>query len=392
MKRQLLTALVVSLGLLATGFPPASAAPAALVEPDQDAFYQPAAGYESKAPGTVLKKRPVTVTGLGIPVPVKAFQLQSRSTDAKDRPVTVVSTVIVPLTPYLGARPLLSYQPATDSLGDQCNPSYTLRTGLEKELPLLALGVAKGWAVVVTDYQGPRDAYGAGRMEGHAVLDGIRATLASPEAGLTARTKVGIWGYSGGGLATGWAAELQASYAPELNLVGVASGGTPADLAAAGRQMDGGPFAGLFLAAAIGVSREYPELLSIFNAKGRGLIAAMDDLCVTEEALYAFHSVKQYSDSADPLAEPVAQQVLTINKMGAVGPKTPVYLYHSKFDELIPWAVGKNLNDAWCAKGTKVAMYTDYASEHNVLAVTGAPAAVAYLSARFLGLPAPTTC
>ncbi|WP_328330936.1 lipase family protein [Kribbella sp. NBC_00382] len=390
--RKALIAIAVSIGLLATASPSASAATTALTEPDQDAFYQPAPGYESKAPGTVLKKRSVTVTGLGIPLPVKAFQLQSRSTDAKNRPVTVISTVIVPLIPYLGQRPLLSYQPATDSLGDQCNPSYTLRTGLEKELPLLALGVAKGWAVVVTDYQGPRDAYGAGRMEGHAVLDGIRATLASPEAGLTPTTKVGIWGYSGGGLATGWAAELQPSYAPELNLVGVASGGTPADLAAAGRQMDGGPFSGLFLAAAIGVTREYPELLTIFNAKGNQLIAAMDDLCVTEEALYTFQSVKQYSDSPDPLSEPIARQVLTTNKMGANAPKAPVYLYHSKFDELIPWAVGKSLNDAWCAKGTKVAMYTDYASEHNVLAVTGAPAAVAYLNARFLGLKAPSTC
>lgn len=245
---------------------------------------------------------------------------------------------------------------------------------------------------MVTDYQGPRDAYGAGRMEGHAVLDGIRATLASPESGLSAQTKVGIWGYSGGGLATGWAAELQPSYAPELNLVGVASGGTPADLAAAGRQMDGGPFSGLFLAAAIGVSREYPELLSIFNAKGKQLIAAMDDLCVTEEALYAFQSVKQYSDSPDPLAEPIAQQVLTTNKMGSNAPEAPVYLYHSKFDELIPWSAAEAVNKAWCAKGTKVTFSTDYASEHNVLAVTGAPAAVAYLSARFLGLKPTTTC
>ena len=232
-RRKALVALALSAGLIGGIAPAASAAPTTaggagsataqtlgIPEPDQDPFYQPAAGYESKAPGTVLKKRSVTVTGLGIPLPVKAFQLQSRSTDAKDRAVTVVSTVIVPLTPYLGQRPLLSYQPATDSLGDQCNPSYTLRTGLEKEIPLLALGLAKGWAVVVTDYQGPRDAYGAGRMEGHAVLDGIRATLASPEAGLSARTKVGIWGYSGGGLATGWAAELQPSYAPELNVAG----------------------------------------------------------------------------------------------------------------------------------------------------------------------------
>jgi hypothetical protein len=391
MKRTTLALLAGSLiaGLLVNA-PSASAAP--IPEPDQDVFYQPAPGYESKAPGSVLKKRPVTVTGLGIPLPVKAFQVQSRSTDAKDRPVTVVSTVIVPLTPYPSGRPLLSYQPATDSLGDQCNPSYTLRTGLEKEIPLLALGLTKGWAVVVTDYQGPRDAYGAGRMEGHAVLDGVRATLASPEAGLTAQTKVGLWGYSGGGLATGWAAELQPSYAPELNVAGVASGGTPADLGAAGRQMDGGPFAGLFLAAAIGVSREYPELLGIFNAKGKQLIAAMDDLCVTEEALYAFQSVKQYSDSADPLSEPIAREVMGQNKMGANAPKAPVYLYHSKFDELIPWSVGKAVNDAWCAKGAKVAFSTDYLSEHNVLAVTGGPAAVAYLSARFAGRPAPSTC
>ncbi len=393
MKRTTLALLAGSLiaGLLVAAPQAASAAP--IPEPDQDAFYQPAPGYESKAPGAVLKKRLITVTGLGIPLPVKAFQVQSRSTDAKDRPVTVVSTVIVPLTSYPGgARPLLSYQPATDSLGDQCNPSYTLRTGLEKEIPLLALGLAKGWAVVVTDYQGPRDAYGAGRMEGHAVLDGVRATLASPEAGLSAQTKVGLWGYSGGGLATGWAAELQPSYSPELNVAGVASGGTPADLGAAGRQMDGGPFAGLFLAAAIGVSREYPELLGIFNARGNQLIAAMGDLCVTEEALYAFHSVKQYSDSPDPLNEPVAREVLGKNKMGTNAPKAPVYLYHSKFDELIPWAVGKNLEDAWCAKGTKVTFYTDYLSEHNVLAVTGGPAAVAYLSARFAGVKAPSTC
>jgi hypothetical protein len=156
--------------------------------------------------------------------------------------------------------------------------------------------------------------------------------------------------------------------------------------------MDGGPFSGLFLAAAIGVSREYPELLGIFNAAGNQLIHQMNDLCVTEEALYAFQSVKQYSDSPDPLSEPIAQQVLGLNKMGASAPTAPVYLYHSKFDELIPWAVAKSLNDAWCSKGAKVTMYTDYASEHNVLAVTGAPAAVAYLSARFLGLTPPSTC
>jgi hypothetical protein len=99
--------------------------------------------------------------------------------------------------------------------------------------------------VLVTDYQGPDDAYGAGRMAGHAVLDGIRAAERLGSTGLAgSATPVGMWGYSGGGLATGWAAELQPSYAPELQVRGVASGGTPADLKAAAATIDGGPFSG----------------------------------------------------------------------------------------------------------------------------------------------------
>lgn len=118
----------------------------------------------------------------------------------------------------------------------------------------------------------------------------------------------------------------------------------------------------------------------------------MDDLCVAEEALYAFKSVKSYSDSPDPLAEPIAQQVLRLNRMGDLAPTAPVYLYHSKFDELIPWQAASDVNARWCAKGTRVTFHTDYTSEHNTLAATGAPAALTYLSARFLGLPSPSTC
>src|SRR2546430_9041840 len=159
---------------------------------------------------------------------------------------------MVPMTPYLvGKRPLLSYQTAIDSLGDQCNPSFTLRTGTEKEIPLLASGLLDNWAVVVTDYQGPRNAYGAGPMEGHGVLDGIRAAERLPGTGLSGvGTPGGVWGYSGGGLATSSPAELLPGHAPQLAGEANASGGTPADLAAAGRHIDGGPVSRVFLGAA----------------------------------------------------------------------------------------------------------------------------------------------
>lgn len=381
-------------GALAATAAPASAATApavsaqqALPEPDDDPFYDPADGYQSKAPGTVLKQREVTAFGL------KATQLQLRSTDAKDRPITVITTLIVPPGSYpLGKRPLLSYQPATDSLGDQCNPSYTLRTNSEKEFALLSIGLAKGWAVVVTDYQGPRNAYGPGRLEGHAVLDGIRAVKSLPALGV-AESKVGLWGYSGGGLASGWAAELQPTYAPELKLAGVAAGGMPSDFRPAAKVMDGSLFSGLALGAIIGIAREYPELETLMNDAGRQLMKDAGDMCVGDLATnYAFKHLKDYTTSADPLNEPVAKHVLDLNTMGSDNPSAPVYLFHSFFDELIPYATAQKINNQWCAQGTKVTFYTDYLSEHSTLAVTGAPSAVAYLSARFNGITVPSTC
>lgn len=377
--------------------PPAAAAPApqAVAPPADDPFYQPPAGFESTVPGTVLRSRSVTVTGLGIPIPVRSWQALARSTDAKGRPVAVATTLMVPLTPYfLGKRPLVSYQSAIDSLGDQCNPSYTLRTGTHAELALMELALSRGWAVVNTDYQGPRDAYGAGPMEGHGVLDGIRAVEQLPGTGLSGLgTPVGLWGYSGGALATSWAAELQPGYAPELNVKGIASGGTPADLAAAGRQMDGGPFSGLFLAASVGISREYPEILDVMNDAGWAMLARMDDLCVAEEsALFAFRRLSEFTTVPDPLADPRVTGVLDQIELGKVTPKAPVYLYHSAFDELIPIAGVRELKQTWCGGGGKVQLYTDLLSEHVALAVTGAPAAVSYLDGRFMGRPAPTNC
>jgi hypothetical protein len=57
-------------------------------------------------------------------------------------------------------------------------------------------------------------------------------------------------GYSGGAQVTGWAAQLQPTYAPDVKLTGAALGGLPADLAAVMRQLNGGPFGGLEFAIA----------------------------------------------------------------------------------------------------------------------------------------------
>jgi hypothetical protein len=388
-------------GGVAVGIGAASAGPSGPgsdttpAEPHDDPFYRPAPGFESSAPGTVLASRPVTVTGLGLPVPVDASQFLVRSTDAKDAPTTAVGTLMVPLTPYpQGFRPLVSYQPATDSLGDQCNPSYKLRAGTEGELPLMMQALQHGWAVVVTDYEGPESAFGAGRMAGHAVLDGIRAAETLPDTGLAGvKTPVGLWGYSGGGLATSWAAELQPGYAPELDVAAVASGGTPADLAAAARQIDGGIASGLTLLAATGISRAYPEMLSLLNDRGRAMMDQIGDMCIGEAvSAFPFRRLNEFTVSQDPLSEPVAARVMENNHLGRLTPSAPVFLYHSILDELIPFPSAQALQADWCRTGGHVTLYADALSEHSSLAVTGAPLAVGYMASRFEGVTVPDTC
>jgi hypothetical protein len=378
------------------GAPPTAAAEAP-PPPDDDPFYVPPAGFETKAPGTVLRSRPVTVTGMGIPIPVRATQSLIRTTDTFGNPITTASTVMVPGIPFFfGRRPLVSYQPPTDSLGDQCEPSYQLRTGdLVSDLALMAPLLLRGYVVVVTDYQGPRHAYTAGRLEGRATLDGIRAAESLPDTGLSgAATPVGMWGYSGGAIATGWAAELQPSYAPELNLQGAAAGGTPADLLAVGRALDGGPLSGVILMASLGLAREYPVFRLGFNEAGKALEADLADTCGLGDAglRYPFRRLGEFTVVEDPLNFPFVVETMNQVRLGSTAPTAPVYLYHAVLDEGIPFAQAAQLKEDWCARGANVTFHADFLSEHVTLGATGAPAAIAFLSDRFAGRPTQGSC
>lgn len=204
--------------------------------PQSDPFYRPPSGFGSTAPGTILRTREVSAAAFGaLPQKVRAWQLLYRTTDTQGAPEATVTTVLEPDAAATTPRPLLSYQVAEDSAAPQCAISYQLQQGAgnanivaQAEILLIDAGLQHGWAVTVPDYEGPKSAYVAGRQAGQAVLDGIRATENFTPAGLEGtKTNVGIWGYSGGALASGWAAELQPGYAPELNIKGVAVASRP---------------------------------------------------------------------------------------------------------------------------------------------------------------------
>lgn len=128
------------------------------------------------------------------------------------------------------------------------------------EFLLVAAALAEGWAVSVPDHEGTTGMWGAPYEPGYHVLDGIRAAVNHAPLQLAADAPVGLWGYSGGGLASAWAAEVQDSYAPELNVVGAVLGSPVGDLGHAFRRLNGSVYSGLPAMVVAALTHIYPDL------------------------------------------------------------------------------------------------------------------------------------
>ncbi|MEU7630493.1 lipase family protein [Nocardia sp. NPDC049220] len=366
-----------------------------LPTPLGDPFYTPPPDFEGRRTGTVLATRP-SGTGLTL-FPLVSTELLIRSTDAKGRPAPVVATLLMPTAPWPGPgpRPLLSFDAAIDSLGHKCAPSYELKSEVSTMLWAAQIPLSKGYAVVVPDHQGPRQAYGAGRMAGHAVLDAIKAVIRAPELGLRPDAPTVVTGYSGGAIATGWAAELASEYAPEVNLVGAAFGGVPADFGMLLDTMNGRNAAGgVFLAATLGLAREYPEMLDLMNDNGWRLAQIGKDICMPAEefiGLVAPIPVQALTDVGAPTELPMVREILTANRLGATAPNVPVFLYHATHDQWVPIAGAENLYAQWCGGGTPVE-FKVYPGEHFIASSSGIPDANAWIDDRFAGRPVTPGC
>ncbi|WP_460438004.1 lipase family protein [Amycolatopsis stemonae] len=343
-------------------------------------------------PGVLLSAQPTTVFLGPFPAPVKAWHLLYRSTSATGEPNAVSGTLLVPPAPWAGGgpRPLITYAVGTHGLGDQCAPSRLLAQGTENESALLAQALSRGWAVVVTDYEGlgtpGTHTYAVGQSEGRAVLDAARAASRVPGAGLSPSGPVGVFGYSQGGQAAAFAAELQGSYAPSLHVVGVAAGGVPADLNAVFRANDGGAAFGLVLGAATGFAAAYPDVpfASILNDRGREAVARVSRACTIELGAAApFAHLQDFVTVPDPIHEPHWQARLAANHLGTVAPKAPVFLYHGTLDELIPFSVGEELRDRWKSLGASVTWQEFPLLEHIGGVSVGGPVALTWLGTKF---------
>ncbi len=334
---------------------------------------------------------------MSLSTPSNVWQIAYASEDSHGNPEMATATIVVPQSPWIpGARPAVAYEVAEDATGSQCEPSYMMATtdspGLDIDLNSM---LAMGWAQVIPDYEGPKSAWLAGPGEGHVVLDGIRAARSFVPAGLD-HSPWALDGYSGGANGAGWAAQLQPTYAPDVHLVGVAIGGTPADPAAVAAYIDGGLFSGFEAAAAWGIWQDYPEmdLSSIVNASGAQALTQVGGQCLVSLLVdYAFKTLASYSTLSDPLSYPPLAAVLKEDTLGQSKPTTaPIYDYHGELDEIVPVAQDDTLVSNWCKDGATVDEVRDLFAEHVLEFLEEDGNVLNFLAARFAGEPATNTC
>jgi hypothetical protein len=405
----------------------ATAGARAATPPAQDPFYRYDGGTPlgQIAPGTVLKKRTTQLHVVGIPTLITAVQLLYRSTGQRGQPTVNVTSILKPPLAF-GAPKLVSYQSFYDSLNQDDEPSYAISGGglsIGGAIPQLESGLVKplllaGYTIAVPDTEGQAADFAAGPEYGYNTLDGLRAAVnASSSTGVGASTKVGLIGYSGGAIATEWAAELAPSYAPDVNgrIVGSAMGGVLVDPAHNLHYVEGTPiWAGVMPMAIIGVARAFDiNLQPYLSANGAKVYAELQKASITN-ALGQYPGLK-WTDLAKPeypTPESVPEYVHAANQliMGTApgAPGHPLFIGQGAAGELegTPGdkpGIGRGdgvmiagdvrtLARQYCAAGTKVEYHQYDLTSHVSSAIPWLGEAVPWLLARFAGLPAPQNC
>ena len=365
---------------------------------DVPSFYTAGPQEIAGRPGTVIRQEALTGS---VPEGAKAWRLLYRSTGLDGEPVAASAVLVVPDgAPPADGVPVVSWQHPTSGVDRLCAPSLS-RDVLKMIMGLPEL-LKRGYAVVAPDYPGlgtpgPHP-YLVGESEGHAVLDAVRAARNAPEA--HAGQRFAVWGHSQGGHATLFAGLLAQSYAPELQLVGVAAAAPASELdklfGAVAETPDEQLFSALLMSAWSGV----------YDISLDRLVAASDQPAVETLAHVCFDppmdSDTQPPDAAMPdagykMLNPIGKtqpwsSLAAHNTAGVLPAGVPAFLAQGSADTTIAPEVTADYMARLCKAGVSVRMVEKPGVVHRLIAREAADEAVRWIGDRFAGLPAPSDC
>ncbi|KAK4251395.1 hypothetical protein C7999DRAFT_10883 [Corynascus novoguineensis] len=381
----------------------ATAIAAGPLPPSFDPWYRAPLAYDWRQtdPGSVLKVRQEPLLNRTVGHAQVAYQLLYRTTDSRYDSSWAVTTLLVPrsfsLSPASTSKnataaalsiSVLSYQLPYDTCNVDASPSFALHFG--EPYGEIAAALWRGWLVAVPDYEGPLASYAAGVQAGHATLDGVRAALAvavSADVDGVAAARVALWGYSGGALASEWAAELAEEYAPKLAIAGVALGGLTPNVTSVTAYLNKQEGAGLIPQGLLGIATQHPDAYVWIVSR---LKPALRDVFLSAKRMTGLQSILafQYQDiygyfigGYEDLHTPVMQNMYNVDGyMGYHGvPRMPVFVYNAVHDELSNIMDVDALVDRFCGVGANILYHRNMAGTHNQEIVNGRQRAFAWL-------------
>ena len=402
----------------------------AVPQPKDDPFYSYAGStpLASIAPGKVLNTRSIHYRAFGVPTWLRATQLLYRSTSQTGNPTVNVTSVIQPPDQDDKTK-VISYQSAYDSLNQNDEPSYAISGGVtlgglvpNVELAVFGPFLADGYTVIVPDTEGQRADFAAGPEYGMNTLDSMRAVFSpSSTVGLPDDAKVAMLGYSGGAIATEWAAELAPRYAPDVNtrMIGAAMGGLLVDPAHNLHYIEGSlGWAGVMPMALVGIARAFEketDFRKYLSANGAKLYDDMQTTSIVDvlfQPKYSGLTWKKLAKPKYPIPESIPLYVDCVNDliMGTGGtPTIPLFIGQGANGELEGTPGDKKgiragdgvmiagdvrtLARGYCAKGNKTVWYEEYEDYSHISSLLlWLPNSIAWIKERFAGLPAPQNC
>ncbi|MFY9189886.1 MAG: lipase family protein [Lawsonella sp.] len=297
------------------------------------------------------------------------------SRDSFNRPITGSAALILPKQPTkvkgyakTGAyTPIVVINDMINSLGTRCQPSFALtsndnehRSQNKRVYEEAEDYIVRGWAVLIPDFLGMFGEYGANIMSGRIVLDAIAAATNTKAFGLY-NSRAIVTGYSGGGMASMYAAAQQPTYAPGSNLLAVAAGGTPVDLP---WMVDffsklgpiPNPVFGYGTGVLMGLQREYGERIRVYDRlteNGKKVFRASRSLCHDEmleassgESFPSMFAVDDIASSPDILAAGKANSLTYYAPI----PKVPLYIYGAYTDIAVPLSLMEKVVNRYRSK------------------------------------------
>ena len=363
----------------------------------QGAFYEATeAEIANGPPGSVIRDEPM---GASPPGGI-AHRVLYRSTSPEGKPIAVSGVIIIPPgAAPAGGWPIVAWAHPTTGIVPRCAPSLALF--IFQQIAGSRLLTEQGFAIAATDYPGLGTAgphpYLVGVSEARAVIDSVRAARTFP--GMN-NHRYAVWGHSQGGQATLFTGIIARDYAPELELLGVAAAAPATDLATlmtddldttGGRNLTAmtvWSWSRVYGAAADSVVA--PTVMPVVNRLAAECIESPLDIWA--RARTAAPLEKEFLTVKNPAEIEPWRSLLVRNTPGPLPRSVPVFLAQGTSDHLVRPQVTMDYMKRLCRAGSRVRMLMLQGVSHGFAGAKSADQAVAWISDRFAGRPAPNDC